>query len=76
MVTGEKNSPTAAYASHKRQLKWVPGSRGEWLDHPAPEVISTGTGPPSWWLDDRLTTCHHNKVNCKEIQTVASEQSE
>jgi hypothetical protein len=28
VVTGEKNSPTAAHAGRKRRLKWVPGAEG------------------------------------------------
>jgi hypothetical protein len=62
VVTGEKNSATAAHAGHKGRLKWVPGARGcKWATLPR-RLLIWWTGPLGRASGDRRTICHCKKV--------------
>jgi len=62
MVTGVKNSSTAAHAGRKSRLKWIPGAWGySWAILPRGLKIRW-TGPPGWGLGDRSTTYRRKKL--------------
>jgi hypothetical protein len=58
MVTGDKNSPTAARAGRKRRPIWVPRVWGYCWATLHRGLSIRWTDPPGLWLGDRSTTYH------------------
>ena len=66
VVTGEKDSPTAAHAGCKRQPNWVPGAWDySWATLPCWLEIQW-PGLPGWGLGNRPTTHYCKTANCYE----------
>ena len=63
MVTGEKNSPTAAHGGCKMQLRWMPGACGySWV----PGIINTVDWPSRLGVGQEADICHHKKLSVRK----------
>jgi len=61
VVTGKKNSPTAAHAGCKRRPKWVPGAWGYgWVTLPG--ITDMVDWSSLLGIGYSLTACHHKKA--------------